>query len=301
MSIRNAPTRSGRRRIRSDSPTLRMFRRFLRHRLAAAGAAILLLAVLAAVAAPVIAPYDPLKTDVKRLNHPPDRQNLLGTDQVGRDVLSRITYGARVSMSVGVVAVSITVAIGFVLGGVAGYLGGRADTVIMRFTDIMMTFPTFVLMLILAVIMEPGIYTIMLVIGLFSWPGLARLVRGQVLSLREQEYVLAARVVGSTDARILLEHVLPNVIGPVMVAATMQVAGAILSEAGLSFLGLGIQPPTPSWGAMISKATNFTVLTTMPWRWLAPGVAITLAVLCINFMGDGVRDALDVRGRPGEV
>jgi peptide/nickel transport system permease protein len=204
-------------------------------------------------------------------------------------------------MSVGTVAVGISLAIGFTLGGLAGYLGGRVDMIIMRFTDIMMTFPTFVLMLIMAAILEPSIFTIMAVIGLFSWPGLARLVRGQVLSIREQEYVLAARVVGSSDSRILIEHVLPNVIGPVVVSMTMGVAGAILSEAGLSFLGIGIQPPRSSWGAMISRATNFTVLTTMPWRWLSAGVAITLAVLSFNFVGDGLRDALDVRGEPGQV
>ena len=281
----------------ADSPLGRAGRRFLRHRPALVGAVMVLFLLFVAVFAEVLAPYDPLGIDTGRRMFPPDRQNLLGTDQVGRDVLSRLIFGTRVSMAVGIVAVSIQLAIGFILGSLSGYLGGKADMVIMRFTDVVMTFPTFVLVLILVSIVGPTIYNVILVIGLFSWPGLARLVRGQVLSLREQEFILAARVVGVGDWGVLRKHLLPNVLGPISVAATLGVAEAVLTEAGLSFLGLGVRPPTPTWGTMIGDARFTYVLADMPWLWLVPGVAISFAVICINFIGDGLRDAFDVRGK----
>jgi peptide/nickel transport system permease protein len=200
-------------------------------------------------------------------------------------------------MSVGIIAVSIYIAIGFTLGALSGYMGGISDMLIMRFTDVMMCFPSFVLIIILVSILGPSIRNVMIVIGVFGWPSIARLVRGQVLSLREQDFILAARTVGVGHWRVLWVHILPNVVGPVTVAATLGIASAILTEAGLSFLGLGVRPPTPSWGAMISEARGIAVLADMPWLWLAPGITISLAVLSINFIGDGLRDALDVRSR----
>jgi peptide/nickel transport system permease protein len=208
-----------------------------------------------------------------------------------------VLYGARISLSVGVVAVSIYLTIGFLLGAIAGYAGGFVDSMIMRFTDIMMCFPTFVLILILVGMVGPNIFNIMLVIGLFGWPGIARLVRGQVLQLRELDYVLAARALGGTSKYVMFRHILPNVIGPLTVAGSLGIAGAILAEAGLSFLGLGVVKPMPSWGSMLSDARNPSTMATQPWLWITPGLLISLAVLSANFIGDGLRDAFDVKSR----
>ena len=284
---------------RAPSPSRRTLRRFLRHRLAVLGAVILVVMASAAIFAPLLAPYDPNAINLMRVSHPPDATNLLGTDAVGRDTLSRLIYGARVSLSVGLVAVSIYLAIGFVLGALAGYAGGWVDTIIMRFTDIMMCFPTFVLILILVGFVGPSIVNVMLVLGLFGWPDITRLVRGQVLQLRELEFVQAAGAMGAGKWYILLRHIAPNIVGPLSVAGSLGIAGAILAEAGLSFLGLGVVQPTSSWGSMLNEARNPATLATSVWLWLAPGVAISLAVLAANFIGDGLRDALDVRGRRG--
>lgn len=285
---------------RANSPGRRTLRRFLSHRLALIGAVILTLMVIGAVAAPLLAPYDPNAINLVNISSPPSFDHLLGTDAVGRDILSRALYGARISLSVGVVAVTIYLTIGFVLGAIAGYSGGLTDSAIMRFTDIMMCFPTFVLILILVGIVGPNITNIMLVIGLFGWPGVARLVRGQVLQLREMDYVLAARAIGGSKRYVMLRHILPNVIGPLTVAASLGIAGAILAEAGLSFLGLGVTQPTPSWGAMLNEARNPAILATEPWLWLTPGILISFAVLAANFIGDGLRDAFDVKSRLGQ-
>jgi peptide/nickel transport system permease protein len=261
------------------------------------GTVVIALMIACAILAPVIAPYDPAAVSLTKISQPPDATNWLGTDAVGRDVLSRLLYGARISLSVGIVAVSIYLTIGFVLGAVAGYFGGWVDALIMRFTDVMLCFPTFVLILILVGMVGPNIGNVMLVIGLFAWPPVARLVRGQVLQLRELDYVVAARMLGGKASYAVVRHVLPNVIGPLIVAGTLGVAGAILTEASLSFLGLGVVQPTPSWGAMLNEARSPGILATVPWLWLAPSMAISLAVLAINFMGDGLRDALDVHSR----
>jgi peptide/nickel transport system permease protein len=284
-------------RAKTQSPGRRTLRRFLNHRLAVFGAALLLLMGLAALFAPLVAPYDPARIDLTNISVPPNGAHWLGTDAVGRDVLSRLIYGARVSLAVGLVAVALYLAIGFVLGAVAGYFGGAVDTAIMRFTDIMLCFPTFVLILILVGFLGPNIGNVMLVIGLFGWPGIARLVRGQVLQQRELDYVVAARMLGARRWYVLWKHLLPNVVGPLTVAATLGIASAILTEAGLSFLGLGVVQPTPSWGAMLNEARSPALLATKPWLWLAPGVTISLAVLATNFIGDGLRDAFDVKSR----
>jgi peptide/nickel transport system permease protein len=282
---------------RAASPGRRTLKRFLSHRLAMIGAIIISILAICAIFAPLLAPYDPNAIDLRRISESPSSAHWFGTDNVGRDILSRVLYGARISLSVGVVAVSIYLSIGFLLGAIAGYLGGFVDSAIMRFTDVMMCFPTFVLILILVGMVGPNIFNIMLVIGLFGWPGIARLVRGQVLQLRELDYVLAARALGGGSKYVMFKHILPNVIGPLTVAGSLGIAGAILSEAGLSFLGLGVVKPMPSWGSMLSDARNPATMATQPWLWVTPGLLISLAVLSANFIGDGLRDAFDVRSR----
>jgi peptide/nickel transport system permease protein len=220
---------------------------------------------------------------------------LLGTDSAGRDVLSRLLYAGRVSLSVGLVAVSIYVSIGIVLGGLAGYYGGWVDSVIMRVADMVLSFPSLIIIIVMVSLLGPSIYNVMLVIGGLGWPPIARLVRGNFLSLRQQEFVVAAQAGGAKHRRIIFRHVLPNALAPVIVAASFGMAQAILLEAGLSFLGLGVQPPTPSWGNMLSDAQSVLVLRNMPWLWLPPGIMIAITVLSVNFIGDGLRDALDPR------
>jgi peptide/nickel transport system permease protein len=223
----------------------------------------------------------------------------MGTDDSGRDVLSRLMYGARVSLSIGFVAVSIYLVIGTVLGAVSGYRRGLVDGVIGRIIDLVQSFPQLIIILAIVPLLGRSIFNIMLVIGLLGWPGVARLVRGEFLSLREREHTLAARGIGATDRRIITRHILPNVTGPLVVLASFGMAEAIIAEAGLSLLGLGIQPPSPSWGVDLSAATNIGVLTQKPWLWVFPGLAIAISVLAINFLGDGLRDALDPRSGGG--
>ncbi len=285
---------------RVQSPGRRIFRRFLSHRLAVVGAVILLVIAFCAIFAPLLAPAGPNTINLVRIGKPPSGGALLGTDQVGRDVLSRILYGARISLAVGIVAVAIYLVIGFAIGAVSGFFSGWVDSLLMRFTDVMLCFPTFVLILILVGIVGPNLGNVIFVIGLFGWPGVARLVRGQVLQLRTLDYVIAAHMLGGKRLYILRRHILPNVVAPLIVAGTLGIAGAILTEASLSFLGLGVVQPTPSWGSMLNEARSTAIVATKPWLWLAPGAAISLTVLAANFIGDGLRDAFDVRGRSHE-
>ena len=274
----------------------KIWRRFLHHRLAVASALLLVLLLLLSFPfASVVTTADPDRIDLKAIGKAPSLDHFLGTDMTGRDLWSRLVYGGRVSMSVGIVAVSISVTLGVLLGGLSGFYGGRVDSWIMRFTEVVMAFPTLIILITIVSILGPGLYNSMIAIGLIGWTGVARLVRGQILSLREMDFVLAARAVGVPQGRILAQHVLPNVVSPIIVAATFGIAGAILTEAGLSFLGLGIKPPTPSWGNMINEAQQLTIIESKPWIWLGPGLMITLSVLAINFIGDGLRDALDPR------
>ena len=274
----------------------KIWRRFLHHRLAVASAVLLvLLLLLSFPLASVVTTADPDRIDLKAIGKAPSLDHFLGTDMTGRDLWSRLVYGGRVSMSVGIVAVSISVTLGVLLGGLSGFYGGRVDNWIMRFTEVVMAFPTLIILITIVSILGPGLYNSMIAIRLIGWTGVARLVRGQILSLREMDFVLAARAVGVPQSRILVQHVLPNVVSPIIVAATFGIAGAILTEAGLSFLGLGIKPPTPSWGNMINEAQQLTIIESKPWIWLGPGLMITLSVLAINFIGDGLRDALDPR------
>jgi len=284
----------------TNSPAARVARRrpgvwqrFRRHRVAVIGALILLVLTAGAVAAPVVATNDPYKVDISAYRKGPAANHALGTDSSGRDVFSRLLYAGRVSLSVGLVAVAIYTLIGVILGALAGFHGGWLDACVMRLADIVLSFPSLILIITVVSVLGPSIYNIMLVIGLLGWPPIARIVRGLFLSLREREFVLASRTVGVSNGRIIFRHMLPNALAPVIVAATFGMANAILLEAGLSFLGLGVQPPTPSWGNMLKDAQSLTVLESMPWLWIPPGTMIALAVLSINFIGDGLRDALD--------
>jgi len=272
-----------------------VLRRFRKNRAAIVGAVIVAMISIMAIGAPVLAPCDPNRIDLRNVAAPPSKEHLLGTDQLGRDVLSRIIWGGRVSLLVGFVAVGIAVAIGTLLGAVAGYYGGWVDGLIMRFVDIMLCFPAFFLILAVVALLEPSIWNIMVVIGLTSWMGVARLVRAEFLSLKEREFVLAARSQGASDLRIIFSHILPNALGPVFVAAILGIGAAILTESALSFLGIGVQPPTPSWGNMLTAGKDNIEIAY--WLSLFPGLAILITVLGYNLLGEGLRDALDPRLR----
>jgi peptide/nickel transport system permease protein len=273
------------------------WRRFRRHRLALIGLAILLALVVVCALAPVVFPLKPDAVDLRAYQKPPSVAHWLGTDSSGRDVLSRLIYGGRVSLSVGLVAVGIYVALGMLVGSVAGYWPGWVDSLLMRLADVVMAFPRLIIIITVAALVGPSIYNVMLIIGLLGWPPTARIVRGMFLSLREREFVTATRAVGASPLRIIGRHLLPNVLAPVIVAATFGTAEAILLEASLSFLGLGVQPPTASWGNMLNAAQDIAILQSMPWLWLPPGLMIAVTVLSLNFVGDGLRDALDPRSR----
>jgi peptide/nickel transport system permease protein len=268
-----------------------IIKRVLKDKIAIAGLTFIFIVFFIAIFANNIAPYDPYKINVYKVLEPPSKEHILGTDELGRDVLSRIIYGARVSLKVGFIAMGIAILTGTVLGLIAGYYGGFIDTIIMRFVDVMLAFPTLFLILAVVAVLEPSIYIIMIVIGLTGWMDIARLVRAEVLSLKEREFVLAARAIGASSGRIIFKHILPNAIYPVIVAATFSVGGAILIESGLSFLGLGIQPPEPSWGGILSIGKDY--ITVAWWMSLFPGIAIFLTVLSFNLLGEALRDALD--------
>ncbi|UIJ37106.1 ABC transporter permease [Desulfobaculum bizertense] len=259
------------------------------------GLSIVLVMSLGAILAPLIAPFDPTAIDVNNILQPPSTVHILGTDALGRDILSRMLYGGRVSLWVGFVAVGLSVSIGLVLGLVAGYFGGLTDEVIMRGVDVMLCFPSFFLILAVIAFLEPSLVNIMIVIGLTSWMGVARLVRAEALALRKRDYVLAARAAGAGPVRIIFTHILPNTLAPVLVSATLGVAGAILTESSLSFLGLGVQPPMPSWGNILMEGKD--VLRFAPWISFYPGFAILLTVLGYNLAGEALRDLLDPRLR----
>ncbi|MEI8406824.1 MULTISPECIES: oligopeptide ABC transporter permease [unclassified Kribbella] len=273
-----------------------MIRRFRKHRMAVAGLVVVVLMVLMAALAPLLAPHDPNQIFGK-FESSPSGEHLLGTDSVGRDVLSRLIYGARVSMSVGVGAVVVYVVIGVLLGLLAGYYGRWVDQVIMRITDVFMSFPYFMVILILVSVLGPSLFTIICVIGVLAWPMICRLVRGSVLSIKQSDYVQAAVALGYRTPRILFRHILPNALSPIIVNATFGVAQAIILESGLSFLGMGVRPPAASWGNMLSEAQSITVLSSQPWIWIPPGLMILLAVLSINFVGDGLRDSMESRSQ----
>ncbi|AHG90124.1 ABC-type transporter, integral membrane subunit [Gemmatirosa kalamazoonensis] len=259
------------------------------------GVAVVLILGLGALLAPLIARHDPTTIDLTNTLAAPSGVHWLGTDVQGRDVWARLVYGARVSLTVGVVSQALALVLGVGAGLVSGFYGKWVDDVVMRLADITLAFPTLLLLIAMAAALSPSLGTVMLTIGVVGWAGMARLVRGQVLVVRQTEYVQAERALGAGDTRIMLRHVLPNVIAPVVIAATLGVAGAIMAEAALSFLGLGVQPPTPSWGAMIADGRDLSQLRGAPWTSLFPGLAIGAAVLGFNLLGDALRDALDPR------
>ncbi len=270
-----------------------VWRQFQRDKLAVVGLIFVLSLFLVAFAAPWIARYSPTAYDLNAILLSPSMHHWLGTDAQGRDVFARMVFGTRVSLSVGFVAVVLYVAIGIFLGALAGYFGGWVDMVISRMIEVMICFPTFFLILTVLAFVGPSLYNIMVVIGLTSWPGIARLVRGEFFKLRGQDFVLASRVIGAGSLRIIFRHILPNGLAPVLVSSTFGVASAILVESGLSFLGFGVQPPTPSWGEILSQSRDFMDIA---W-WLAifPGAAIFLTVTAYNLVGEGLRDAIDPR------
>jgi len=269
--------------------------RLFRDKLALAGLVIVLGFFALSVLTPHIAPYDPSTIDVDNILAPPSKAHLFGTDDLGRDVFTRMLYGTGISLKVGFVAVGIAVLIGTVLGAVSGYYGGVLDIVIMRFVDIMLCFPSFFLILAVIAFMEPSIFNIMAVIGFTSWMGITRLVRAEFLTLRERDFVLAVKAMGASNARIIFSHILPNAMAPVLVSATLGVASAVLVESALSFLGIGVQPPTPSWGNMLTQGQS--VLGIAWWLSFFPGMAILVTVLGYNLLGEGIRDAIDPRLR----
>jgi peptide/nickel transport system permease protein len=265
-------------------------RKLIKNKLALAGIGIIVIMSLFAVFAPYITAYEPDEINIPNSLLAPSSEHWMGTDLLGRDLFTRMAYGARISLIVGLISVSISVIIGVFLGSIAGYYGGKIDGVIMRFVDIMLCFPNIFLILALVALLEPSIMIIMAVIGATSWMGIARLVRAEILSLKERDYVLAARACGVSDLKIILRHLIPNAIGPVIVSATLGVALAILVESSLSFLGIGVQPPTPSWGNILMDAK--ASLGIAWWMTLYPGIAIFITVLGYNLLGEGLRDML---------
>ncbi len=266
-------------------------RRFTRRRVVLVGVGLVVFELLLAVFGPLLIPYEPQRQDLFHTLAPPSRDHLLGTDDLGRDVLSRLAHGSRISLTIGLTAVFAAGIPGVLLGLLVGYKGGTLDNVVMRFTDAVMAFPGIVLTLTIVAVLGQGIFNLIIAIGVAGWPNYARLTRGQVLAVREYDFVLAVRTVGASQSRIMLRHVLPNAINPAIVAMSLGVGFAIVAESGLSFLGLGVLPPTPTWGSMIQ--TGFQVLEIAPWLVMAPGVMIFLAVLGFNLLGDGLREALD--------
>ncbi len=270
-----------------------VWRRFRKNTLALGGSAVVLALILTASLAPLISPYTPTHIDIDHVLAPPSWRHPFGTDELGRDVLSRMIWGSRVSLSVGFIAMGIAVLIGIIVGSLAGFYGGKVDAVLMRFVDMMLAFPSFVLILAVIAIVEPSIFTIMAVIGVTGWMDVARLVRAEFLTLKQRDFVLASKSAGAGSLRLIFREILPNALTPVFVAATFGVAGAILTESSLSFLGIGVQPPNPSWGNILASGKDN--IETAWWLSFYPGLAILITVLSYNLVGEGLRDALDPR------
>ena len=277
------------------SPGQLAVRRFLRHRVAVVALVLLVLIALAAIVLPWLIPHDPNTVDIMALQQPPGHGHLLGTDDAGRDVLARLLAGGRVSLLVGLTVAVCATAIGLVLGAMAGYFGGWVDAVIGRVTDVVLSFPTLIVVISVVAFVGPSLTTLIVAIALCEWPTACRIVRGLTLSLRQRDSVLAAITLGAGPWHILRRHVAVEVIAPLTVVATILVAQAITLEAALSFLGLGVPPPTASWGNMLNAASSLTALQSMPWLWLPPGIAIAVTILSVYFIGDGLRDAFDPR------
>lgn len=287
----------GEAKYKTDSLGKIALQKFLKNKLAVIGAIIIILIIASAIIVPWITEYNPDKQDLLNQLSPPSKEHLLGTDDLGRDVFSRLLYGSRVSLSVGFLAVAGMMIIGTVIGAIAGYFGGIFDSVLMRFVDVIISFPQIFLLITLIAVLQPSLNTLIIVFALFSWTSTARLVRGEFLSLRNREFVLAARTMGIRTWKIIFSHILPNAMGPVIVSATLQIGYVILAESTLSYLGLGVQPPTPSWGNMLQSAQDYNIMLNAWWYPLFPGFMILITILSFNFVGDGLRDALDPKVR----
>ena len=277
------------------SPGKIIIRRLKKNKLAMSGMVIVVFIALVAVFAPLLTPHSRDAVNLLKTNAKPDSVNWLGTDSLGRDIDTRLLYGGRISLTVGLVSTSIRIVIGVILGGIAGYYGKSVDNFIMRIADIFSCFPFLPIAITFVAILGPSIYNVMLVLGILGWPGICRIVRGEILSLREREFMEAATALGISDYRKILKHLLPNTMASIIVSATMGIATAILTETSLSFLGLGVAPPIPSWGNMLTDANNRYVLQFRWWLWIPPGLAIFITVMSLNLLGDGLRDALDPR------
>jgi len=278
---------------RREGVRRRALRRFVHHKAALAGVGVLVLTATLAIAAPIIAPHDPNLTRVDLRNMPPGNSYLLGTDGIGRDVLSRLLFAGQVSLAVGISAAFVATAIGLVVGLIAGTIGGLVDMLAMRLTDIVLSVPSLIAIAIVTGLMGGGFWVVVLVLGLFGWTEAARVVRAELLSLREQEFMIAARGLGANHLWVIRKHLLFYALPPLTVTGTFTVARALLTEAGLSFLGIGVQPPQATWGNMLTDAQSLNVLTSLPWLWIPPGMAIFITVVAVNLVGDGLRDALD--------
>ncbi|MDQ0070966.1 peptide/nickel transport system permease protein [Variovorax boronicumulans] len=290
-TVQTATLAPPRRTLGERYPALR---RFLRHRAALLGVGVVLFMTLLSFVGPLLMPFNATDTDIRaRLTEPFVGAHLLGTDPLGRDVLARLMYAGRISLAVGFAATALSVVVGVLVGLVAGFYRGAVGAVLMRFVDAMLCFPTIFLLLAVAALIEPSVTSIVVLIALASWMEVARVVEGQIRSLRERDFALAAESLGASDSRIMFRELLPNAVAPIVVAATLNIAHAILAESYISFLGFGIQPPTPSWGNMLENAQSY--LTNAPWLAIVPGLAITLTVTSFNFIGDGLRDALDAK------
>ena len=268
-------------------------RKFVKNKLAVIGAITLMIIIILAILAPVIAPYSPSDQDLMNKLAPPSADHWLGTDRYGRDIFTRLLYGGRISLLVGFGSVAGALIIGTTIGALAGYYGGIVDAILMRFVDIIISIPLIFLLITIVTIFKPSVGSLIIIFALTSWTSTARLVRGEFLTLRTRDFVLASRTMGTRPAKIIFSHILPNAMGPIIVSSTLLIGGVILSEAALSYLGLGIQPPTASWGNMLEDAQNYTVLLKAPWYPFFPGMLILITVLSFNFVGDGLRDALD--------
>lgn len=268
-----------------------VLRRFMKRKVSIVGGVIIILFFLTAIIGPFLAPYDPLEQDLANNYQGPSKDHLLGTDNLGRDTLSRLIYGARISLMISVISVSLSLAVGLILGVTAGYYGGRTESVIMRFVDILLAFPGILLAIVIVAVLGNGLVNTMIAVAIFSVPDFSRIIRSSVISLKKMDYIEACRASGASDLRIIISHIIPNSLSPIIVQSTLMLGTAILTASGLSFIGLGVQPPDPEWGAMLSKARE--LMRSAPMAAIAPGVAITLVVLSFSLVGDGLRDALD--------
>ena len=269
-------------------------KKFMKNKLAGVGCLIIIVFVIMAIFAPLFATFDSITTDLLNIRTSPNKVHILGTDDLGRDIFSRLLYGGRVSIAVGVASMILQILIGVTIGVIAGYFGGLIDKIIMRIVDIIMCFPFFVIAIALAAVIGGSITNLVLIIGMLMWPVITRIVRGEVLVTKQNEYILAAKALGFNTFEIIIHHIIPNIISAILVSSTLCIAQGILMEATLSFLGLGVNPPTPSWGNMLVAAQNMSVLSHKWWMWIPAGMSVVLIVLSVNFVGDGLRDALDV-------